>query len=218
MSSLFRYRFASRVLSADTTWGNIGYDGGTNGGGVGILGEWAVMQTNFVASQVPCRLVVANINTGQSFTATPFKTSISSTSYSFSKAALDVASGHIYAQDTGTGVVVAAHIASTGIVSDWKIANVSNGFIFLQGPDNNRQVIMPNSTSTGDQLIWRDPVSGAVLAKTPVLTSTPTQSPITPGFAGRVYYPAIQSGKLIEVVPTRSAPESSDWFLGLRPI
>ncbi|MBC7880720.1 MAG: hypothetical protein H7Y37_05245 [Anaerolineae bacterium] len=203
ISRLIRYRFSNGTLSLDTSWGPVGYGQGANASGVGILGNFAVTQTNYVPSSTPSYVVAANIyDSTQQYQIQPFPPlSRSSLSWVPDKAVLDSENNLIYAEDTYAAQIAALTINSSGLSVVWKLNSVATGFPALLGTTSARQLVIASLISTGDTLTWRNPATGAVLAQSSGLASKATIGAIAPGFKGRFYYPSFYSGQLIELTP-----------------
>lgn len=203
ISHLIRYRFSSNRLTLDTSWGPIGYGQGANASGVGILGNFAVAQTNYVPSTTPSYVVAANLyDSTQQYRLQPFLLSAHSRlSWVPDKAALDSENNRIYAEDTYAGQIAALTIGSSGLSVLWKQNSVATGFPALLGTTTARQLVIPSLTDAGDTLTWRDPATGAVLAQSSGLSPRPTIGASAPGFKGRFYYPSFYSDQLLELTP-----------------
>jgi hypothetical protein len=203
ISSLIRYRFSNNTLALDTSWGPVGYGVGANASGVGILGNFAVAQTNYVPSATPSYVVAANLyDSTQQYQLQPFlSANRSSLSWVPDKAVLDSENNRIYAEDTYAGQIAALTIDSSGLSVLWKENSVATGFPTLLGAVNARQLVIPSLTNNGDTLTWRDPATGTVLAQSRGLSPKPTIGSSAPGFKGRFYYPSFSSGQLIELTP-----------------
>ncbi len=199
LTDMYRYTWDGVSLLLDTSWGPVSYAGGVNGSGIGLLGNYAVIQTNFLPSITPSKLIAASIlDSTDVKTIQPFT---GSSSWVPSKGAFDAANSRAYVQDTNVGQVAALTLTSTGWVVNWRVDNQAKGFLFLTGPSNARQVVMPSSSSLGDQMVWRDAKTGNAVATSDIVASTATLDPITPGFNGVVYYPSSATGQLVQLTP-----------------
>jgi hypothetical protein len=203
LSQLRRYQYVGGVLSLDTGWGPFDYDGGANAGGVGLMGDYAVTQTNYLPSMQASRLIAVNIRDGRRFVATPFAApgDMLRPSWVPSKAATDAENQRIYAEDTYAGQIAAVTLSDAGFHVDWKRRNISKGFFALTGPRAARQLIVPMRQKNGDAVAWRDANTGTLRQVSVPLAEPSTLSVIAPGFQSRVYYPSFGSGQLIELVP-----------------
>lgn len=205
VSKLVRYRYTKGNLSLDTRWGPVGYGQGRNASGVGLLGNYAVLQTNYTYSATPSYVVAANIYNGsEQYAIQPFLGS-GTLSWVPDKAALDGENNRIYAEDTYARQVAALSVGSGGLTVLWKVTDQATGFPALIGPASARQLVVPYYVNGGDTLAWRDTATGALVAQSGKLAAQATIGASAPGFAGRMYYPSYASGKLIEVTP-QTAP------------
>jgi len=203
ISQLLRYQYVGGVLSLDTSWGPFDYDGGANAGGIGLMGDYAVTQTNYLPSVQPSRLIAVNIRDGRKFVITPFAApgDMLRPSWVPSKAATDADNQRIYAEDTYAGQIAAVTLTDEGFRVDWKRRNISKGFFALTGPRAARQLIVPMRQKNGDAVAWRDANTGTLRQVSMPLAEPSTLSVIAPGFQSRIYYPSFSSGQLIELVP-----------------
>jgi hypothetical protein len=200
VTGIYRYTWNGSALLFDTSWGPVGYSGGANASGIGLLGNYAVTQTNFLPSVTPAKLIAANIyNSSDVKIIQPFSTA---SSWIFSKGPLDTANNRAYVQDTNAKQVAALTLTNTGWVVNWIVNNQASGFMFLVGPSTARQVVMPSFSSLGDQMVWRDSNNGNAVATSDVVAPIATVNPITPGFNGVVYYPSSGTGKLVQLTPS----------------
>ncbi|MBC7882110.1 MAG: hypothetical protein H7Y37_12350 [Anaerolineae bacterium] len=199
LTDIYRYTWDGVSLLLDTSWGPVSYAGGVNGSGVGLLGDYAVIQTNFLPSITPSKLIAVSIlSSADVKTIQPFS---GASSWVPSKGAFDASNSRAYVQDTNVGQVAALTLTSTGWVVNWIVENQAKGFLFVTGPPQARQVVMPSSSSLGDQMVWRDASTGNAVATSDIVASTATLDPIAPGFNGVVYYPSSATGKLVQLTP-----------------
>jgi hypothetical protein len=105
LSKLVRYTYQNGTLSLDTRWGPLRYGSdGANASGVGLLGEYVVVQTNYFPSLTPSYIVAASVHDSRrQFAIQPFlRRNGSHTIQSWvpDKAAMDSENMRIYAEDT----------------------------------------------------------------------------------------------------------------------
>ena len=206
LSALLRYRYADGVLSLDSSWGPVPYGStGANASGVGVLGDYVVVQTNYVPSTTPSWLVAANIHdSAKQFAMQPFTVpggGYLPISWVPDKAALDDETGIVYAEDMFAGQIAAVRVGDQGLELLWKLGDIAKGFPALVGPRESRQLVVPQLLSGGDTLAWREARSGALIAQSPALAGIATIGASAPGFRERFYYPSFSSNELIELRP-----------------
>jgi len=207
VTQLVRYRYTRGELTLDSSWGPIPYgDNGFNGGGVGLIGGFAVVQTNYAPSSVPSWIVAANIHdSSRHFAIQPFRSDSTNFPYALSwvpsKAVLDEENNRIYIQDTYAGQVAGLEITGNGLKVLWKVNNVATGFVDLLGSRHDRQLVMPDKLGGYDTIAWRDPNTGKLVARSRALVESATIGVPAPGFSGRFYYPSLSTGQLIELTP-----------------
>lgn len=208
-SALVRYVYDDGVLALDPTWGPVPYGtSGANASGVGLLGDYAVTQTNYMPSSTPSWVVAAHIrDSSEQYAIQPFvkpNGTASKRSWVPDKAAMDSESGRIYAEDAYAGQIGALSLGPDGLKVEWKVQQIGTGFPALVGPPEARQLVIPFYSEGSDKLAWRDPISGALLAISGALAPVATVGVPGAGFEGRFYYPSFSTGELIEL--TASAP------------
>jgi len=206
LSALLRYRYAGGTLTLDSSWGPVPYGStGANASGVGVLGDYVVVQTNYVPSTTPSWLVAANIrDSAQQFALQPFTVpggGYLPISWVPDKAALDDETGIVYAEDLFAGQIAAIRLSDQGFELLWKLGDIAKGFPALVGPKEARQLVVPQLLSGGDTLAWRDARTGALIAQSPSLATIATIGASAPGFQERFYYPSFSSNELIELRP-----------------
>ncbi|MEZ5155887.1 MAG: hypothetical protein R2718_07235 [Solirubrobacterales bacterium] len=201
--SLFRFRYRRGDLRFDRGWGKVTYRTGAQepGTGPGMLGRFAVVQTNFVSSDEP--MTVTAVDTRDSshvFRIRPF--AHQDGSWIVSKAALDSANSTIVTHDTAAGKMAAIHLSpKRGLRVRWRRDLTSLAFSALVGPPRSRQIVIPDASNGGDQVVWLDEDDGTERARSETLAPLPAPGNIvTPGFGGRFYYTS-QGGTLWELRP-----------------
>jgi hypothetical protein len=110
-NSLFRYRYAGGQLTLDCNWGPVTYRTGAQmpGTGPGILGDYVVIQTNFLPSLEPLTVTAADVRDGsRHFSITPFPRSV--VSWNVSKAALDAENHMIITNDSAARQMAGLHL------------------------------------------------------------------------------------------------------------
>lgn len=203
-SNLFRYLYAKGQLTLDNTWGPVTYRTGNQqpGTGPGILGDWVVIQTNFLPATVPLSVTAANVNdSSQHFSITPFPNS--TMSWNVSKEALDTDNQMIITNDFTAGQMAGVKLdPNLGLTLVWSRSETTQDFSTLVGGPQNRNIVVPNFvTNTGDRTIWIDEATGQTLASSQVLSAQPAPgNMVTPGFNGQFYYVS-NTGQLWDLTP-----------------
>ncbi len=209
---LMRYRYhpAHGTLTLDHTWGPARYRSGaqTPGTGPALLGDWLVVQTNFLPTTVPMTVTAVNVhNSARRFQIRPFAavTKRIGASFEVSKAAVDQANSMVYVQDSDASELVALHFSpSRGFTVRWSDKIRSLDFVALVGPAARRQAVITDDESGADRVVWLNAATGHLLARSPALATGPAPGNIVaPGFAGRFYY-AGTAGGLWELHPVHA--------------
>lgn len=189
---LFRYRYRNGKLRLDRDWGLVRYRTGGQkpGTGPGILGDFVVVQTNFLSSSEPMTLTaVSQRNPRRVFRVQPFADS-GTGSFIVSKAALDADTMTIVTHDTAAGRMAAIRLdPERGLRIRWSREITSLAFSALVGGPKHREIVIPDGTSDGDEVVWLSERRGEELARSQPLAKTAAPGNIvTPGFRGRFYY------------------------------
>ena len=190
-STLSRYRYAHGRVRLDRLWGPVTYRTGaqTPGTGTGLLGDWVVVQTNFLPSGAP--LTVTAVSTKDDhrvFRTEPFPGQ--SMSWIVSKAALDVANRTVVTHDTDAGQMAALRLDPRhGFRTRWRRPLSSLDFSALIGDPAHRQIVIADRRDTGESVVWLDERNGREVARSPTLSDVPAPGNIvTPGFDRRFFY------------------------------
>ena len=190
-STLSRYRYAHGRVRLDRSWGPVTYRTGaqTPGTGTGLLGDWVVVQTNFLPSGAP--LTVTAVSTKDDhrvFRTEPFPGQ--SMSWIVSKAALDVANRTVVTHDTDAGQMAALRLDPRhGFRTRWRRPLSSLDFSALIGDPAHRQIVIADRRDTGESVVWLDERNGREVARSPTLSDVPAPGNIvTPGFDRRFFY------------------------------
>jgi hypothetical protein len=190
-STLSRYRYARGRVRLDRSWGPVTYRTGaqTPGTGTGLLGDWVVVQTNFLPSGAP--LTVTAVSTDDDhrvFRTEPFPGQ--SMSWIVSKAALDVANRTVVTHDTDAGQMAALRLdPRRGFRTRWRRPLSSLDFSALIGDPAHRQIVIADRRDTGESVVWLDERNGREVARSPTLSDVPAPGNIvTPGFNRRFFY------------------------------
>lgn len=216
-------------LTLDEQWGPVRYRSGsaTPGTGPGILGDWVVVQTNFLPSREAMQVTAINQDhPEQVFRMRPFAdlgtplisalslswlgnafgldaSTSSSASWMISKPALDPDSMTIVTHDMAVGAIAAIHLdPRSGLKVTWRKPLRSLSFSALTGPAGCRDIVQTDwRPAHGDQVVWLDLATGRELRRTKTLDPLPAPGNIvTPGFDGTFYYAGL-TGNLTELRP-----------------
>ena len=157
--------------------------------GPGLLGEFLVVQTNFLPAGEPLSVTaVSTRDDRRVFRVRPFPDSTAS--WIVSKPALDAANRTVISHDTSAGRMAALRLdPRRGFSVRWRRPLSSLAFSALVGPPAARQIVIPDRGEAGESVLWLDERSGRVRARSEVLS--PQSAPgniVTPGFGGRFYY------------------------------
>jgi hypothetical protein len=190
-STLSRYRYARGRVRLDRSWGPVTYRTGaqTPGTGTGLLGDWVVVQTNFLPSGAP--LTVTAVSTDDDhrvFRTEPFPGQ--SMSWIVSKAALDLANRTVVTHDTDAGLMAALRLDPRhGFRTRWRRPLSSLDFSALIGDPAHRQIVIADRRDTGESVVWLDERNGREVARSATLSDVPAPGNIvTPGFDRRFFY------------------------------
>lgn len=201
VTSVWRYAFINGALEPDPTWGPVPYITGKEqpGSGCGLLGDWVVVQTNFLRSRAP--LVVWAINKWDSnkfHTIRPFPEG--APSQEWSKSGLDVENMRVFTSDQLVGKVTALDFdARRGFTRRWEAAQTMASFWAIVADRGNRQIVGTDYTKKGDHAVWRDAATGKEIARSAPLDKKKNGDIIGPGFDGKFYYMAVNSRKVVEI-------------------
>ena len=190
-STLSRYRYARGRVRLDRSWGPVTYRTGaqTPGTGTGLLGDWVVVQTNFLPSGAPLTVTAVSTNDDHRvFRTEPFPGQ--SMSWIVSKAALDVANRTVVTHDTDAGQMAALRLdPRRGFRTRWRRPLSSLDFSALIGDPAHRQIVIADRRDTGESVVWLDERNGREVARSATLSDVPAPGNIvTPGFDRRFFY------------------------------
>jgi hypothetical protein len=211
VTRLWRFIYKGDSFEPDPAWGPVRYVEGHDqpATGVGLMGDWAVFQTNFLPSSAPLTIWAVNIqDSSQVHRIQPFPTA--TPSQEFSKPALDPEHMRVYTNDQLAGEVAALDFDSQrGFTLRWKARQRMESFWALTGDRAHRQAIGTDRTPEGDRVIWRDAASGKEIARSAVLDQGTNAGIVCSGFDGRYYYMAEQSQKILEITPVAASDQES---------
>ncbi len=216
------YRFhwdpETKKLSQDTSWVISDYlqPGQTVGDAPGILGDFIVVQTNGVPSNVSSTVVsISQSDPTNIQSVTPFgPLEPGQQSFAPPKGAVDVENNFTISSDQGVnglaGIRVDPNTGNLTVV--WTVESGSYSFQTIIGPKDQRVLVVskinPNATSEQisagnytEQVVWRNMLTGDPLAQSEFTEAMTVGSLITPGYGGRVYY-VTDSGFIVYYVTT----------------
>ncbi|PYQ62050.1 MAG: hypothetical protein DMF53_13975 [Acidobacteria bacterium] len=200
VTTMWRYLFTGTSFELDQDW-QVRYvpPGAQPGTGVGMLGDWVIVQTNFLRSPVPLTVwAIDRRDSSRTFTFQPFPDT--KISQELSKASLDLENHQVYVEDQ-----LACRTAALGFDPDkgfslqWETQQTTASFSILIADRKHRQIVGTWYTLQGDRVVFRDAASGRVVALSDEVDTRPNGSAISPGFGGRFYYMAQTSQKVVEL-------------------
>jgi len=225
----------TKKLSEDKTWvAPYVRAGQTPGAAPGVLGDWIVIQTNGVASDVPSTIVAISQKDPKTIkTIAPFgDLKPGQISWCNPKPTVDVENNMIYSADLGVGKVAGikldpatGEMKSVFVVDDWTFT-----FQPVVGPADKRVLLLTNMRfdhidtakpitkadmqkalffgEYREQLTWRDAATGRILAESDFFERLSPGSLTTPGFGGRAYFPTNKGFLVLEALPSHPASAS----------
>jgi hypothetical protein len=177
-----------------------------------IIGEWAFVQVNTGSSKPMPVWAISTTDSSKRYMIQPFHDIETRFSFGVAHGAFDSSSGLLYTADTGTGYVSAMRFdPENGFEVLWREEQTTSVFMQLIGPADQR-VIMTSELvniphrltpfsilgTTNEQVVFRDAATGQELARTGNLPRMSQGANISPGFGGRMYFPAVD-GRIYEV-------------------
>jgi hypothetical protein len=219
----------TRKLSKDESWIVQPMQAGqSTSDAPSLLGDWIVLQTNGIGSKTVASSIVA-VNTKDASKMEvifPFG-DLQPGQFSFAppKPQTDPENSMIYSADFGVGKTAGIRIdqATGKLETVFVIDNVTTAFQPLIGPKDRRVLVLSNikpndptkplteavmSGAYTEQVTWRDPATGAIIAESDFFEPLTFGSLITPGFGGRVYYPTATGFITLQVLPGAAKPAS----------
>jgi hypothetical protein len=202
--ALYRYFWdpQTKALSQDTSWIISDYlqPGQTTGDAPGILGDFIVVQTNGLISNVSSSVVsVSQSDPTNIHSVTPFgPLEPGQQSWAPPKSAIDDENNFVISADALVNGLAGIKLDPTtgNMTVAWTANDATWGFQTMIGPRDQRVLVVsnmnPNATSyTGnytEQVTWRNMLTGDILAQSDFTEAMSPGSLITPGYGGRVYY------------------------------
>jgi outer membrane protein assembly factor BamB len=171
---LFRFRYADGALTFDEDWQPAPYRTGqqTPGTAATFLGDFAIIQTNAIATGAPLTLTaISQTDADRVHAIVPFPNATRSMIPSMPS--VDPDSGMVYVVDgLARSIAGLKFDQDTGFKTAWRDQQMSFGFSALIGPAESRVLISSHALDatsftdgTEDEIVWRDAATGRVLAR-----------------------------------------------------
>ena len=209
ISEVYRYRWENQSLVFDEDWGLVSLTEEDDLGAMApnVIGDWAFVQVNTGTPKPMPVWAISTSDPSQRFMIQPFEDIETRFSFNAAHGAFDTASGFLYTADTGTGVASALKFdPETGFELVWREEQTTSVFQQLIGPPDGRVVVTSDLLNfrlnplraTNEQVVFRNAATGQELARTGNLPRMSQGANISPGFGGRVYFPAVD-GRIYEI-------------------
>jgi hypothetical protein len=213
VTEVYRYRWENQSLFLDAEWGFVSVTEEDDLGAMApnIIGDWAFVQVNTGTSKPMPVWAISTIDSSQRFMIEPFEDIETRFSFGVAHGAFDTNSGLLFTADTGTGYVTALRFdPDSGFELVWREEQTTSVFQQLIGTPEERVVVTSDLlnfrlnplTATNEQVVFRDAATGRELARTGNLPRMSQGANISPGFGGRMYFPAVD-GMIYEVSVVR---------------
>jgi hypothetical protein len=214
VSEVYRYRWEDQSLVLDEDWGFVSVTDEDDLGAMApnIIGDWAFVQVNTGSDKPMPVWAISTSDSSQRHMIQPFEGLETRFSFAVAHGAFDTESGLLYTADTGAGYVSAMTFdPATGFELLWLEPQTTSVFQQLVGPPDQRVVVTSNLQgfllnplkARNEQVVFRDAATGRELARTDDLPRMSEGANISPGFAGRVYFPGTD-GKVYEITVQES--------------
>jgi hypothetical protein len=215
---VFRYIYQDRRLTLDTSWnpGTVVLPGQSGPTAVSVMRDWAIFATNGVPAATPQSVIAINqADASLQFSNQPFAAVPSPESQSTSAVTLDPLRSRIFVADALAGRIAALELDNDGLHTVWTAPQRTSEFQALIGPAERRVLVGTDvplgqkiGSNTEDQVVWRNADTGYELARSPLLPAVTSGTMVAPGYAGRMYYPAL-NGTISELTvrPVRPRKE-----------
>jgi hypothetical protein len=208
-SEVYRYRWEDQSLVLDEDWGFVSVieEGDLGAMAPNIIGDWAFVQVNTGTPKPMPVWAISTIDSSQRYLIQPFNDIETRFSFGVAHGAFDTASGLLYTADTGTGYVSAMTFdPESGFELVWREEQTTSVFQQLIGSAEARVVVTSDLINfrlnplhaTNEQVVFRNAATGQELARTGNLPRMSQGANISPGFGGRVYFPAVD-GRIYEI-------------------
>ena len=207
-TTVFRYIYQDRRLTLDTSWnpGTVVLPGQSPPSAVSVMNDWAIFATNGTPADTPESVVAINqADASLQFSIQPFAADRLPKSESLSGVTLDSLRSRIFAADALAGRIAALELDDDGLHTVWTAPQRTSEFMALIGPAERRVLVGTDvplgqqiGSNTEDRVVWRNADTGYELARSGLLPAISTGTMVEPGYAGRMYYPAL-NGTIIEL-------------------
>jgi hypothetical protein len=214
VTEVYRYRWENQSLVLDEDWGFVSVTEEDDLGAMApnIIGDWAFVSVNTGTSKPMPVWAISTSDSSERYMIQPFEDIDTRFAFGVAHGAFDTESGLLYNADTGTGFVSAMRFdPESGFELVWRVEQTTSVFMQLIGPADER-VIMTSELvnisnrltpvsilrTTNEQVVFRNAATGEELARSGNLPRMSQGANISPGFGGRVYFPAVD-GKIYEV-------------------
>jgi hypothetical protein len=214
ISEVYRYRWENQSLVLDEDWGFVSVTEEDDLGAMApnVIGDWVFVQVNTGTPKPMPVWAISAVDSSERFVIRPFEDIETRFSFGVAHGAFDTASGLLYTADTGTGYVSAMTFdPETGFELVWREEQTTSVFQQLIGAPDERVVVTSELVNIGlrlsplsilratnEQVVFRNAATGEELARTGNLPRMSQGANISPGFGGRVYFPAVD-GRIYEV-------------------
>jgi hypothetical protein len=207
-TQVYRYEWNGKNLTLDNSWGPVPYlkPGQTAGTAAAVMGDWVVIQTNGIPSDVPLsEVAISQANSSKLTRIQPMPLKPGQVSYVASLPSFDLPNNRIYAMDPGPAKVAAINLdQKTGNMTlAWSVDQKTPEWTVLIGPANHRVLVgtnvLTNVTNPLDyfagpiganyteQIQWRDAATGKLLAASDYFSPMIPLFQMWPGYGGLIY-------------------------------
>jgi hypothetical protein len=209
VTEVYRFRWENQSLVLDEDWGLVSVTEEDDLGAMApnVIGDWAFVQVNTGTPKPMPVWAISTIDPSQRHRIQPFEDIETRFSFNAAHGAFDTTSGMLYTADTGTGYVSAMIFdPETGFELVWREEQTTSVFQQLIGTPDERVVVTSHLLNfrlnplraTNEQVVFRAAATGQELARTGNLPRMSQGANISPGFGGRMYFPAVD-GRIYEI-------------------
>jgi len=229
VTQVYRYEWNGKNITLDKSWGPVPYlkPGQTGGTAAAVMGDWVVIQTNGIPSDVPLsEVAISQTNSSKVTRIDPMPLQPGQKSYIPNFGVMDLPNNRIYGMDEGPGKVVGINFdQKTGNMTlAWSVDQKTFGWVNAIGPPNHRVIVGTNLKLTNEtniqpgpknpnyteQVQWRDAATGKLLAASDFFSPMSSGSQVVPGYGGLSYHVLIDGHIMaLKVLPSQSNTTSS---------
>lgn len=226
-TTAIRYIVDGGFFKLDTSWnpGTITLSGQTLSTSFVVINDWVAAQTNTLPSATALSVICINQgNAANQFSIQPFlgdpippliaaafstaaPGGVPAISWAPMSVSGDSDTNLIYASDALPGKIAAISISDSGLTIVWKADQRTTEFTTLINPLANRVLVgtdIPTGqipgNNTNDYAVWRNALTGAEIARSPLLPAMTQGTMIQPYYSGDMFYEG-QLGTLIKLSP-----------------